>query len=121
MAIGYVIVEISEACNYDETTVYDQATGEGGLFAQYMHILMKIKMEASGYPVGYTTPQEKTACIERVRAYEGIYLSYDDIVYNAVRHTVAKLCLKNIWGKFAQNQDSCTKVISDDTYDVFDI
>ena len=69
--------------------MYDQATSEGGLFAQYM----KIKMEASGYPVGCTTPQEKTAFIERVRAYEGMSLSYDDIVYNAGRRTVAKLCL----------------------------
>ena len=132
MDIGYVIVEIYEAWNFDETTVYDQATSEGGFFAQYMNTLMKIKMEASGYLVGCTTPQEKTAFIERVRAHEGISLSYDDIVYNAGRHTVAKLCLNNIWGKFAHNPDRCTKefvteprkffeLISDDTYDVSDV
>ena len=112
--------------------MYDQATSEGGLFAQYMNTFMKIKMEASGYPVGCTTPQEKTAFIERVRAHEGISLSYSDIVYNAGRRTVAKLCLNNIWGKFAQNPDRCTKefvteprklfeLISDDTYDVSDV
>ena len=131
MAIGYVIVEIYEAWNYDETTVYDQATSERGLFAQYMNTFIKIKMEAYGYPVGCTTAQEKTAFIGRVRAHEGIPLSYDDIVYNAGRHTVAKLCLNNIWGKFAQNSDRCTKefvtdprkffeLIFDDTYDVSD-
>ena len=75
--------------------MYDQATSEGGLFAQYMNAFMKIKMEASGYPVGCTTPQEKTAFIERVRAHERISLSYDDIVYNAGRRTVTKLCLNN--------------------------
>ena len=59
-------------------------------------------------------------------------MSYDDIVYNAGRRTVAKLCLNNIWGKFAQNPDRCTKefvteprklfeLISDDTYDVSDV
>ena len=64
VAIGYVIVEIYEAWNYDETTVYDQATSKGGLFAQYMNTFMKIKMESSGYPVGCTTAQEKTAFIE---------------------------------------------------------
>ena len=45
---------------------------------------------------------------------------------------IAKLCLNNIWGKFAQNPDRCTKefeteprkffeLISDDTYDVSDV
>ena len=112
--------------------MYDQATSEGGLLAQYMNTFMKIKMEASGYPVGCTTPKEKTAFIERVREHDGIYLSYDDIVYNAGRRTVAKLCLNNMWGKFAQNPDICTKefvtephkffeLISDDTYDVSDV
>ena len=112
--------------------MYDQATSEEGLFAQYMNTFMNIKMEASGYPVGCTTPQEKTAFIDRVRAHEGTSLSYDDIIYNAGRRTVAKLCLNNIWGKFAQNPDRCTKefvieprkflkLIYDDTYDVSDV
>ena len=118
--------------NYDERTVYDQATSEGGVFAQYMNTFMKIMIEASGYPIGCTTPQENTAFIERVRAYEGISSSYDDTVYNARRRTVAKLCLNNIWGKFAQNPDRCRKEfvteprkvfepISDDTYNVSDV
>ena len=90
---------------------------------------MKIKMEVSGYPIGCTTPPEKTSFIEQVRAHEGIYLRYDG---NAERRTVAKLCLNNIWSKFAQNPDRCTKecvteprkffeLISDDTYDVSDV
>ena len=100
VAIGYVIVEIYEAWDYDETTVYDQATSEGGLFTQYMNTFMKIRMEASGYSIGCsigcTTPQEKTVFIERVCAHVGLYLSNDDIVYNAGRCTVANLCLNNI-------------------------
>ena len=106
MTIGYVIVKYTKRCT---TTVYDQASSEGGLFAQYINTFMKVKMEWYGYPVGCTTPQEKTAFIERVRAHDGIYLINDDIVYNAGRRAVAKLCLNNIWGKFAQNPDSCTK------------
>ena len=109
VAIGYVILEIYEAWNYDETTVYDQATSDGGLFAQYMNTFMKIKVEASGYPVGYTTPQEKTAYIERLHAYEGISLSYDDMVYNAGRRTVANLCLNNIWGSLHKTQTGARK------------
>ena len=131
-AFGYVIVAIYEAWNYDKTTMYDHATSECGLLALYMNTFMKIKIEASEYHVGYSTPRDKTAFIERVRAHERIYLSYDDIVYNAVRCTVAKLCLNTIWGKFAQNLNRCTKeivteprkffeLISDDTYDVSDV
>ena len=59
-------------------------------------------------------------------------MSYDDIVYNAGRRTVAKICLNNIWGSFAQAPDRCTKefvteprkffeFISDDSYDVYDV
>ena len=80
----------------------------------------------------YTTPQEETAFIERVRAHKGISLSHDDIIYNAGRRRVAKLCMNNIWGKFAQNPDMCThefvteprkffELISDYTYDVSDV
>ena len=58
-------------------------------------------------------------------------MSYD-IIYNAERRTVAKLCFNNIWVKFAQNPDWCTKefvtkprkffeLISDDTYNVSDV
>ena len=71
VANGYVIVEIYEVWNYDVMTVYDQTTSERGIFAQYMNTFIKIKMEAYGYPVGCTTPQEKTAFIERVRAHDG--------------------------------------------------
>ena len=38
-----VIIAIYEAWNYDETTVYDQATSERGLFAQYMNTFMKLR------------------------------------------------------------------------------
>ena len=109
VAIGYVIVEIYEAWNYDETTVHDQATSKGSLFTQYMNTFMKMKMEASGYTVGCTTPQEKTAFIERIRAHEGISMSYDDIVYNAGRRTIAKLCLNNIWESLHKTQTGARK------------
>ena len=109
VATGDVIVEIYEAWNYDKTTVYDQATSKGGIFARYMNTFMKIKMEAAGYPIGYTTAQEKTAFIKRVRTHEGIYLSYDDIVYNAGCRTVTKLCLNNIWGSFHKTQTGARK------------
>ena len=53
--------------------------------------------------------QEKNKYIERVRVHEGITLCPDDISFNAVRRTFAKLCLNNIWEKFAQTPDITIK------------
>ena len=77
-----------------ETTMYEQATSDGGLFAQYMNTLMRI--ESSGYTAGCTTPQEKY--IKRICAHEGIALNHDYIEYNIGRRTVVKIFLNNIWG-----------------------
>ena len=90
---------------YDTVTKYDPSTGDGGLFTQYMNTCIKIKMEASGYPSHCHTDQEKHKYIERVRAHEVITLRPGDISFNAGRRTVAKLCLNNIWGKFAQTPE----------------
>ena len=114
MAIGYVIVTIYESWNYNETTVHDQTTSEGGLFAQYMSTFMNIKMDASGYFVECTIPQEKTA-----------YIDHES-------EPVAKLCLNYTWERVAQNSDRCTKeyvtehrkfyeLNFDDTNDVSDV
>ena len=98
VAIGYVIVAIYELWNYNEMTVYDKPTSEGGLFAQYMNTFMKIKMDVSGYHIGCTTSQEKIAFIARVCSHERINLSYAAIIYSAGSRTVAKICLKTQTG-----------------------
>ena len=59
VAVGYVIVAIYEALKYKETTVCDQATSNFRIVHEPFHVLIKIKMEASGYPVGCTTSQGK--------------------------------------------------------------
>jgi len=44
---GYGIVEIHEVYEY-AVTQYDAATGEGGLFIEYIDTFLKFKAEASG-------------------------------------------------------------------------
>ena len=90
---------------HDTITKYDPSTGDGGLFAQYMNTFIKIKMETSWYPSYCDTDQERNKYIARVRVHEGITLRPDDISFKTGRRTVAKLCLNNIWGKFAQTPD----------------
>ena len=107
--LGYVILTIFEAWQYGETTIYNCVTGIGGLFAQYMNTFMKIKMEVSEYPPECVTAADKSGYVERVRQHKGINLDADSIEFNAGRRAVAKLCLNNIWGKFAQTPDRTTK------------
>ena len=132
MQIGYTLFKVYEVWQYDTVTKYDPSTGDGGLFAQYMNTFMKIKMEASGYPSQCDTDQEKNKYIERVRVHEGITLCPDGISFNAGRRTVAKLCLNNIWGKFAHTPDRTIKefiteprrfyhLLSDDGFEVSDV
>ena len=41
-----------------EVTQYDVATGEGGLFVEYINKFLKLKAEASGYPNWVRTPAD---------------------------------------------------------------
>ena len=56
---GYRILEIHEVYEY-EVTQYDVATGEGGLFVEYIDTFLKLKAEASGYPSWVRNPPMKT-------------------------------------------------------------
>jgi hypothetical protein len=46
---GYRLIKVYEFYEYD-VTQFDPATGEGGLFVQYINTFLKLKAEASGYP-----------------------------------------------------------------------
>ena len=56
---GYRILEIHEVYEY-AVTQYDAATGEGGLFVEYIDTFLKLKAEASGYPSWVRTPPMRT-------------------------------------------------------------
>jgi len=47
---GYRILEIHEMYEY-AVTQYDADTGKGGLFVEYIDTFLKLKAEASGYPI----------------------------------------------------------------------
>ena len=54
---SYKVVEIQEVFEY-AVTQYDRATGEGGLFVEYINTFLKLKTEASGYPSWVLTPSD---------------------------------------------------------------
>lgn len=54
----------------------------GGLFTQYVNMFLKIKQEASGFPVDCKTEEAKRKYIEDYKEKEGIDLEYDKIMLN---------------------------------------
>ena len=100
--IGYTLLKVHEVWQYHTVTKYDPITCDGGLFAQYMNTFMKIKMEASGYPSHCDTDQEKTSPLNVYESTKGLLCV--KMTFHSMQD-VAKLCLNNIWGKFAQSPD----------------
>ena len=92
--LGYEVQYIYEVWHFQETCQ--------GLFEEYVNTWLKIKQEASGWPVDVQTEEEKQSYIRNYFKHEGIQLDYDKIEYNPGLRTLAKMMLNSMWGKFGQ-------------------
>jgi len=54
---GYKMMDIHEIYEY-AVTQYDTASGEGGLFVEYINTFLKLKAEASGFPSWVRSPSD---------------------------------------------------------------
>ncbi|XP_062568063.1 uncharacterized protein LOC134230308 [Saccostrea cucullata] len=102
---GYKTLKIYEVYHFSESSKYDEKSCEGGLFAQYVNMFLKIKQEASAFPAGCVTEEFKRKYIREYREKEGIQLDYEKIQKNPGLRCLAKLCLNSFWGKFGQRLD----------------
>jgi hypothetical protein len=110
---GYRILEIFEIYEFD-VWQYNRETGEGGLFAAYIDMFLKLKDEASGYPSWVQTPDDEDRFIEDFWHSEGIRLNKDAIKRNPAKRGVAKLCLNSMWGKLTEKSNRTkTELISE--------
>ena len=89
---GYEVLNIHEVWHWEETT--DE------LFKEYVDMFLKIKQEASGYPPGCVTDEQKQRYIEEYYQNEGIRLDANKIEYNPGLRYLAKLVLNSLWGKY---------------------
>ena len=92
--LGYQVQYIYEVWHFDETCQ--------GLFEDYVNTWLKIKQEASGWPTGVDTEDQKQKYIQDYFEQEGIQLEYDKIEKNPGLRTLAKMMLNSMWGKFGQ-------------------
>ena len=90
---GYKLVKIYEVYHWDNTTQYDRASQEGGLFATYVNTFLKIKQEASGWPEWCKTQADKDKYVRDYYENEGIQLDPANIKRNPGLRALAKLCL----------------------------
>ncbi len=97
---GYKIVQIYEVWHYENTAQYDINSKTGGLFTSYVDTFLKLKEEASGWPQGINTPEEKQNYIDNFFELEGIRLDENNIEKNSGLRSVVKLILNSLWGKF---------------------
>ena len=84
------MLEIHEVYEY-VFTQSDTASGEGGLFVEYINTFLKLKAEASGFPYWVRSPSDEELYIKEFRQSEGITLNKDSICHNALKRGLAKL------------------------------
>ena len=82
---GYHIVEVFEVWHF--------ASQQDRLFAEYIDCFLKIKTEASGWPVNCQTDEEKDHFIRDFKDRENIQLNKEKVAVNPGLRALAKLCL----------------------------
>ena len=103
--MGYEIIQTFEVLHWGETEMINRGTGEGGLFSQYINTFLRIKTQATGYPPGAVTPEQKVAFIEEYYRHEGVRLDPKEIEPNPGLRSLAKLALNSFYGKFGQREN----------------
>jgi hypothetical protein len=113
---GYVVKDVFEFWE-NNVTCFDKGSNSGGVFAEYVDMFLKLKQESSGYPSWVQSEAEKHRNIEEYQRAKGITLDKAFISKNAGQPILAKLKLKSIWGKWAQNQNKTqTNLVNSEKY-----
>lgn len=113
---GYQVLRIYEVYHYESTSQYDPLTRTGGLFADQVDLFLKLKAQASGYPEGVTTDQQKDQYIKEFQSKCGVQLDKEKIEVNQALRSISKICLNSFWGKLAEKNNKVqSKFIQDTT------
>ena len=95
---GYEVLKIHEVWHWEQTT--------DKLFKEYVDTFLKMKQQASGYPPGCVTDEQKQRYVEEYEQHEGIKLNSEEIEYNPGLRYLAKLLLNSLWGKYTFHNPS---------------
>ncbi|KAL3114415.1 hypothetical protein niasHT_017279 [Heterodera trifolii] len=123
LQLGYVVTDLFE--------VWDYAEWDDTLFSSYVNSFVGLKVQASGWPEGCDTEEQRQAFVAEFLRTEGIHLDPTKVAFNPGLRLIAKTLANSLWGKLAQRvghteiQYTRTpaefhKLIDDPTYDKLD-
>ena len=99
---GYIVKKIHEIWNFKRMKANSP---NNGLFGNFISEAVKGKQEATGFPNGVETPQQKQEFINSYHRATGIQLREENVKKNPGLRFIFKLLANSLWGKFAQRND----------------
>ncbi|XP_072377730.1 uncharacterized protein [Diabrotica undecimpunctata] len=99
---GYKLLYVYEIWSYDSLEL---SKSQKGLFSDMMNKFIKLKQQASGWPRGCESDEQKNHYIEEFFQREDVRLDFSEISENPGLRSLAKLMLNSFWGKFAQREN----------------
>uniref|UniRef100_A0A914I8M8 DNA-directed DNA polymerase n=1 Tax=Globodera rostochiensis TaxID=31243 RepID=A0A914I8M8_GLORO len=94
LELGYVVTDLFEVWHYED---WDDT-----LFRSYVNTFVGLKVQASGWPDGCVTEEQRQAYLDDFWQTEGIRLDPAKIAPNPGLRLIAKTLANSLWGKLAQ-------------------
>lgn len=102
LRLGYSVLALYEVWHYDRWA----SLGAGNsLFAGYVDTLLRLKVEASGWPADCRTAEQHARYVAGYAEREGIRIEAQRVQLNPGLRAVAKALLNSLWGKLAQRAE----------------
>ena len=93
MECGYTVDRFYRAWHYKEN--------DEDLFKGYVRLFLKLKEEASGFPRGVETDEQKIEWAAEYKEKYGIDIDLGKVAKNPGLRYISKLMLNSLWGKFS--------------------
>lgn len=90
------------------------------LFRDFLHIFIREKTHASGWPSHVQSDEEKQKFAENLFNNEGIKIDEGQMTFNAAKRCIAKLAINSSWGKYGQKSNKSQTYIVDPNSKLFD-
>ncbi|KAL1252656.1 hypothetical protein QQF64_017349 [Cirrhinus molitorella] len=94
---GYVVAKVDEVWHFPDRS--------DTLFCDYVKTFLRLKQQASGYPTGVVTDEDKENYIREYYEKEGIRLDPEKIGHNPAQRSINKLILNSLWGRFCMRSN----------------
>lgn len=102
LQLGYRVLALYEVWHYDRWASLEAGNS---LFAGYVDTMLRLKVEASGWPADCQTVEQRARYVARYADREGIRLEAGRVQPNPGLRAVAKVLLNSLWGKLAQRAE----------------